>query len=47
MLRKYLQSLQSGRWQKVIKLGAGGEVHFFEHESGWVAGVKFFPADTK
>ena len=27
---------------KVIKKGNSGEVHYFEHESGQVAGVKFF-----
>ncbi len=43
-LRRYLRTLRPGRWQKVIKLGFQGEVHYFEHESGWVAGVKFFPS---
>ena len=38
-----LRRLLAGRWQKVIKLGNSGEVHYFEHESGSVAGVKFFP----
>jgi hypothetical protein len=33
-------SLRSGRWQKVIKRGTRGEVHYFEHASGQVAGVK-------
>jgi hypothetical protein len=36
-----LRGLRHGRWKKVIKLGAIGEIHYFEHESGWVAGVKF------
>jgi hypothetical protein len=36
-----LRRLRSGRWRKVIKLGRVGEIHYFEHESGWVAGVKF------
>jgi hypothetical protein len=38
----YLRQLLPGKWQKVIKLGNIGEVHYFEHESGQVAGVKFF-----
>jgi hypothetical protein len=38
-----LRRLRSGRWRKVIKLGTGGEVHYFEHQSGSVAGVKFLP----
>jgi hypothetical protein len=38
-----LRRLRSGRWKKVIKQGNVGEVHYFEHESGRVAGVKFFP----
>jgi hypothetical protein len=29
--------------KKVIKPGNVGDVHYFEHESGSVAGVKFFP----
>lgn len=37
-----LRRLRSGRWKKVIKLGNFGEVHYFEHESGNVAGAKFF-----
>ena len=36
-----LRRLRKGRWQKVIKLGESGEIHYFEHESGNVAGVKF------
>jgi hypothetical protein len=36
-----LRRLRHGRWKKVIKLGTFGEVHYFEHETGWVAGVKF------
>ena len=36
-----LRRLRSGRWSKVIKQGNIGEVHYFEHESGQVAGVKF------
>jgi hypothetical protein len=38
---RYLRTLLPGRWKKVIKKGMTGEVHYFEHESGWVAGVKF------
>jgi hypothetical protein len=37
-----LRRLRTGRWQKVIKQGNNGEVHYFEHSSGHVAGVKFF-----
>lgn len=40
---RHLRQLLSGRWQKVIKEGDSGEVHYFEHASGQVAGVKFFP----
>lgn len=39
-----LRRLRSGLWKKVIKQGIVGEVHYFEHKSGAVAGVKFFPA---
>ena len=42
-VRHYLRGLLPGRWQKVIKDGNIGEVHYFEHESGQVAGVKYFP----
>jgi len=38
-----LRQLLPGKWQKVIKNGDTGEVHYFEHSSGQVAGVKFFP----
>jgi len=37
-----LRRLSPGRWQKIIKQGNSGEVHYFEHSSGSVAGVKFF-----
>lgn len=37
-----LRRLLPGRWRKVIKQGNSGEVHYFEHASGRVAGVKFF-----
>lgn len=40
---QYLRQLLSGKWQKVIKDGNTGEIHYFEHSSGQVAGVKFFP----
>lgn len=38
-----LRRLRSGQWKKIIKKGNLGEVHYFEHKSGTVAGVKFFP----
>lgn len=37
-----LRRLRLGQWQKVIKQGNSGEIHYFEHASGSVAGVKFF-----
>jgi hypothetical protein len=40
-LRRYLSRLLPGKWQKVIKWGTVGEVHYFEHASGRVAGVKY------
>ena len=42
-LLAYLRTLVPGQWQKVIKQGNIGEVHYFEHKSGQVADVKFFP----
>ncbi len=42
-LLAYLQQQLPGRWKKVIKGGVPGDVHFFEHESGQVADVKYFP----
>ena len=39
-----LRRLRKGSWKKVIKPGNFGEVHYFEHESGSVAGVKFYPS---
>lgn len=42
-VRQYLQGLLPGKWQKVIKNGNIGELHYFEHESGTTAGVKYFP----
>jgi len=45
-LLRYLRQLLAGRWQKVIKQGNTGAVHYFEHASGQVADVKFFPKPT-
>ncbi len=45
-IRNYLRSLLPGRWRKVIKVGNIGEAHYFEHESGKVAGVKFVPLEN-
>src|SRR4051812_41120114 len=42
-VRDHLRQRLPGRWQKVIKKGNPGEVHYFEHESGQVAGVKHLP----
>jgi len=42
-----LRKLRAGRWRKVIKQGDSGEVHYFEHESGRVAGVKFISHTDK
>lgn len=42
-VRRYLRQLLPGKWQKVIKQGNTGEIHYFEHHSGRVADVKFFP----
>jgi hypothetical protein len=42
-VRRYPGRLLPGGWQKVIKGGTTGEVHYFEHASGQVAGVQFFP----
>lgn len=39
---RYLRELLPGKWQKVIKKGSPGEIHYFEHASGKVAGVKYF-----
>ena len=40
-VERYLCELLPGHWRKVIKQGNIGEVHYFEHSSGQVAGVKF------
>jgi hypothetical protein len=45
-LLKHLRDLRPGRWRKVLKGGSCGEIHYFEHESGAVAGVKFFPVES-
>ena len=42
-VHRHLRQLMPGRWSKVSKEGNTGEVHHFEHASGQVAGVKFFP----
>jgi hypothetical protein len=41
-VHQHLRLLLPGRWQKVIKKGLTGDVHYFEHASGRVADVKFF-----
>jgi hypothetical protein len=46
-LRLYLRGLLPGKWQEVIKKANTGDVHYFEHESGQVADVKFFPASSE
>ena len=38
-----LHQLLPGLWRKVIKQGTPGEVHYFEHRSSQVAGVKPVP----
>ena len=43
---RYLRQLLAGQWRKVIKKGTTGDVHYFEHASGRVAGVKFFPGQV-
>jgi hypothetical protein len=42
-LARTLRQLLPGGWKKVIKKGTTGDVHYFEHQSGQVAGVKYFP----
>jgi hypothetical protein len=42
-VRKYLRQLLPGTWKKVIKAGNSGDLHYLEHASGQVAGVKFYP----
>jgi hypothetical protein len=46
-LRLYLRGLLPGKWQKVIKKGNTGDLHYFEHESGEVADVKYFPVSSE
>ena len=41
-VRRYLRQLLPGRWQKVVKNGNTGQVHYSEHASGQVAGVRFY-----
>jgi len=43
VLLQDLRKLLSGSWQKVYKKGNTGDIHYFEHVSGQVAGVKFYP----
>ncbi len=43
---RHLRLLLPGKWQKVIKKGNCGDVHYFEHSSGQVGGVKFFPKEA-
>ena len=45
-LRRYLKQWLPGKWQKVIKKGSSGDIHYLEHESGQVADVKFFPGPS-
>ena len=42
-VHRYLRQLLAGSWQKVIRKGNNGDVHYFEHASGQVADVKYFP----
>jgi hypothetical protein len=46
-VHRTLRQLLPGKWKKVIKKGNVGEVHYFEHESGQVADVKFFPNEEE
>lgn len=46
-VREHRRQLSPGRRQKVIKQGTIGKAHYFEHESGQVAGVKSFPREIK
>jgi hypothetical protein len=45
-VRHYLRQLLLSRWQKVIKQGNSGDVHYFEHASGQVAGIKYYSKDV-
>jgi len=42
-LLRYLRTMLPGSWQKVIKKGVPGEIHYFEHASGQVADFKYYP----
>lgn len=43
-LRRHLRQRKPGTWRKVYRKGRdGSEVHYFEHESGSVANVKYKP----
>jgi hypothetical protein len=42
---KHLRELAIGRWQKVIKPGNTGEIHYFEHESEKSPGSSNFLTD--
>jgi hypothetical protein len=46
-LLAYLRRLAAGRWRKIIKAGDTGDAHYFEHASGKVAGVKFYPREDR
>lgn len=40
-IRRMLRNIRAGRWKKVYQKGTGGvEMHYFQHESGLVFGVK-------
>ena len=41
-----LRRMRRSRWRKVIRQGNLGEAHYFEHESGNVAGVRFYSRTT-
>jgi len=38
----YLQTLLPGKWEKVVSVGRPGNVHYFQHVTGHVAGVKHY-----
>lgn len=46
-VHRSLRTLLPGTWKKVIKAGNSGDVHHFEHASGQVADVKFFPKQAQ
>jgi hypothetical protein len=45
-VHRELRRLRRSRWRKVIRQGNLGEAHCFEHESGSVAGVKYYSRTT-